>query len=101
LVSSLNRDVLTQARRSAEAAMPLRKMEIKACWRRDVSYCNGCGSGHSRRTCRLGRADDLSCRAASGRLPGHQRGLFCWWEHGCKYCRVCRGGYYGGGCSTV
>ena len=30
----------------------------------------------ARRTCRLGRADDLSCRAASGRLPGHQRGLF-------------------------
>ena len=28
-------------------------------------------------------------------------GYSCWWEHGCKYCRVCRGGYYGGGCSTV
>jgi hypothetical protein len=22
----------------------------------------------------------------------------CWWDGGCKYCRVCRrGGYYGGG----
>jgi hypothetical protein len=28
---SLDRDVLTQARRSAEAAMPLREMEEKAC----------------------------------------------------------------------
>ena len=28
-------------------------------------------------------------------------GYSCWWQYGCKYCRVCRGGYYGGGCYTV
>ena len=28
-------------------------------------------------------------------------GYSCWWDNGCKYCRVCRGGYYGGGCYTV
>jgi hypothetical protein len=25
----------------------------------------------------------------------------CWWQYGCKYCRYCSGGYYGGGCYVV
>src|SRR5262245_55173469 len=37
--------------------MPLREMEEKHAENATfLSHCNGCGSGHSRRTCRLGRA---------------------------------------------
>ena len=44
--------------------------------RRFLAIANGCGGSHAGRTCRLGRADDSFRHTASGRLPGHQRGLF-------------------------
>ena len=69
--------------------------------RRFLAIANGCGGSHAGRTCRLGRADDSFRHTASGRLPGHQRGLFLLVGARVQILPGCRGGYYGGGCYTV
>ena len=69
--------------------------------RRFLAIANGCGGSHAGRTCRLGRADDSFGTLPQGGSLVTNAGYSCWWQYGCKYCRVCRGGYYGGGCYTV